>query len=355
MTVGPVRVLVVDDSAFMRKVITALLESDPEIKVVGQARNGLEAVRRLPELSPDVITMDLEMPQLDGLHALGYLMAEHPTPVIMLSAFTKEGAEVTLRALDFGAVDFVCKPSGTVSLDMEKVRDELIEKVKAAATANLKHLSMALPPPSEKPPRDFEVPVDFRKIVAIGCSTGGPRALAEILPQLPGSLPAAVVIVQHMSQGFTKSLAERLDSMSQMEVREAEEGDPLRAGRALLAPGNYHMEVIRDGGTGLLKAKTALNQKPQVHSVRPSADVLLESVGKEFGPHTVGVVLTGMGHDGAKGLGVIRKNRGKTLAQDEASCVVYGMPKAAVESGAAQKVVPLSQMAQEITRAVYEP
>ena len=354
MNIGTIKVLVVDDSAFMRKVITNLIETEPDLKVVGHARNGLEAVKKIPELQPDVITMDLEMPQLDGLHALGYIMSEHPTPVIMLSAFTKDGADVTLRALDFGALDFVCKPSGTVSLDMEKVRDELVHKIRAAAVANLAHLSLAPPPPTSKPVREVEAPADFRRVVAIGTSTGGPRALAEILPGLPGDLPAAVVIVQHMSQGFTKSLADRLDAVSRLEVREANEGDWLKAGTALIAPGNHHLELVRETDGGTLRARATLNQKPPVHSVRPSADVLFESVGAQFGPHSIGVLLTGMGHDGAKGLGIIRAHGGHTIAQDEASCVVYGMPKAAVDAGYAQKVVPLSHVALEIVRMVYE-
>jgi two-component system chemotaxis response regulator CheB len=351
---GKIRVLVVDDSALMRRVICNLLEEDQDIQVVGTAVDGFDAIHKVAELNPDVITLDLEMPRLDGLQTLGYLMSERPTPCIMLSAYTPSGAETTLKALEYGAADFVQKPSGSISLNLERVREELIDKVKVARGIDLKRLPFregpgASAPRSASPPK-LQAPVSLavRGILAVGCSTGGPRALAELVPALPRDLPLPCLVVQHMSGGFTKSLAERLDKESLIRVKEAEEGESLLPGHAYLAPGDWHMEVERKGGLCLAR----LNQKPPLMGVRPSVDMLFLSVAEAYGEKSLGVILTGMGRDGSKGMKAMKQKNGKTLAQDEASCVVYGMPRAAVMAGVVDRVVPLKEMAAAIMESL---
>jgi two-component system chemotaxis response regulator CheB len=343
---GKVRVLVVDDSALMRRVIWGLLEEDPEIQVVGSAVDGLDAIEKVHQLKPDVVTLDVEMPRLDGLQTLGYLMSEEPVPCIMLSAYTPRGAETTLRALDYGAADFVQKPSGAVSLNLERVREELLDKVKVAKGIDLKRLpfrpgssapAAAVPAPALKAPS----PVDRGSVVAIGTSTGGPRALASLIPALPKGFPAPVLVVQHMSAGFTRSLAERLDRDSQVRVKEAEAGERLEAGTVYLAPGDWHMEVKRLP-SGVF---VALDQRPPVMGVRPCADLLFQSVAEAYKDKAVGVVLTGMGRDGAKGLKAMRAQGARTVAQDEATSVVYGMPRAAYAAGCVERVLPLDRVA----------
>ncbi len=341
-----IKVLVVDDSALMRRVIWGLLEEDPEIQVVGSAVDGQDAIEKVHQLKPDVVTLDVEMPKLDGLQTLGYLMSENPVPCIMLSAYTPRGAETTLKALDYGATDFVQKPSGAISLNLERVKDELLAKVKVAKGIDLKRLpfrggseggarALVLKP---KPP------VDRGSVVAIGTSTGGPRALASLLPALPKAFPAPVLVVQHMSAGFTASLAARLDKECPNRVKEAEQGEILEAGTIYLAPGDWHMEVVREGGV----VKVKLDQRPPVLGVRPCVDLLFQSVADVYGAKAVGVVLTGMGRDGAKGLKAMKAKNARTLAQDEASSVVYGMPRAAYASGAVDQVLSLGLMAAAI-------
>ena len=342
-----IKVLVVDDSALMRRVIWGLLEEDPEIEVVGSAVDGQDAIEKVHKLKPDVVTLDVEMPKLDGLQTLGYLMSESPVPCIMLSAYTPRGAETTLKALDYGATDFVQKPSGAISLNLERVKDELLSKVKVAKGIDLRRLPFrpggdaALPALTVAKPKPI---VDRGSVVAIGTSTGGPRALASLLPMLPKGFPAPVLVVQHMSAGFTASLAARLDKECGNRVKEAEQGEILEAGTIYLAPGDWHMEVGRVGGV----VKVKLDQRPPILGVRPSVDLLFQSVAETYGPKAVGVVLTGMGRDGAKGLKAMKAKNAQTLAQDEASSVVYGMPRAAYASGAVDKVLPLNQMAQGI-------
>lgn len=355
---GKIRVLVVDDSALMRRVICNLLEEDPDLQVVGTAVDGFDAIHKVQELAPDVVTLDLEMPRLDGLQTLGYLMSERPTPCIMLSAYTPSGAETTLKALEYGAADFVQKPSGAISLNLERIREELIDKVKVARHIDLKRLPFrdgetrraggeglsSLPPQKNLPPLSSAL----KSIVAVGCSTGGPRALAELVPAFPRGFVAPVVIVQHMSGGFTKSLAERLDKDSMIRVKEAEEGETLLPGHAYLAPGDWHLEVERKG----LGALARLNQRPPVQGVRPSVDMLFLSVAEAFGEKAVGVLLTGMGRDGTKGMKAMKQKKARTLAQDEATCVVYGMPRAAYAAGVVDQVVPLKGMAAAIVESL---
>jgi len=350
----PIRVLVVDDSAFMRKILTDLLQSDPAITVIGTARDGLDGVQKFTSLQPDVVTLDIEMPNLDGYGTLREIMAKRPTPVVMVSSLTREGAEATVRALALGAVDFVAKPSGSISLNMHVTRDELVAKVKAAAGATPRYRRVLgeLPPLRRETPKpdrsvlhDLNVPP--RRLVVIGCSTGGPGALHQIIPRLPGDLAAGVLVVQHMPPGFTRSLAGRLDEISAIPVKEAQEGDRVLSGHVLVAPGGYHMLVAPDG-------TVRLNQDPPMHGVRPAVDKTLESVIPLWNQNLVGVILTGMGYDGAKEMVSLKKHGGRTIAEDASTCVVYGMPKVVAEMGAADQVLPVHEIADAIVRLVRE-
>lgn len=345
---SPHTVLVVDDSAFMRRVISDILSGTEEFRVIGTARDGNDALRKVHQLNPDMVTMDVEMPGLDGLSALGYIMSETPRPVVMLSAYTTERAEATMRALDYGAVDFIAKPSGTISLDLATVADQLLDALRAAASANLAAVPVRMPRRSiAEPPRVRAAAGEGSDMaVAIAASTGGPRALAELIPRLRNPLGAAVLVVQHMPPRFTRTLAERLDGLGGLSVTEAEDGEPVRRDRVYLAPGDFHMRVVREGGA----VKIALSQEPSVWGVRPAADPLFHSVVEVYGGRTVGVVLTGMGRDGADGLRAIREAGGGTIAQDRASSVIYGMPQAAAEW--ADSILPLDRIAAEVAGAV---
>ncbi|TMF00012.1 MAG: chemotaxis response regulator protein-glutamate methylesterase [Chloroflexi bacterium] len=341
-----VRVLVVDDSAFMRRVIADAIASQPDMEVAGVAHNGLDALLKVEQLQPDVVTLDVEMPDMDGLTALRHLMARYPRPVVMLSSQTQHGAITTLRALSIGAVDFVAKPSGAISLDFSRVREELLQKIRAAALARVRAqvASTRRTPEATRVPR-AKYPGAFEHLVVIGCSTGGPRALAALVPELPAEAPTAYLIVQHMPAGFTRSLAERLDASGPIAVREAVAGDRLEGGTALVAPGDYHLRLSPSGAV-------ELDQAARVHGVRPSVDVALESVSERFGSKTVAVILTGMGQDGAAGAAVVRQAGGHVLAEDESTCVVWGMPRAVVERGLAHRVAPLDGIAEAIASIV---
>jgi len=348
---GRYTVLVVDDSAFMRRVITDMVSRAEEFRVVATARNGEDALRKVHQFEPDLVTMDVEMPGLDGLGALGYIMSETPRPVVMLSAYTTDGGEATLRALDYGAVDFVAKPSGAISLDLEKVEARLLEALRAAAAANLSNVRVHIPRRGEAaPPLPRAVPAESGPgagvAVAVAASTGGPRALAEVLPRLPPDLGAAVLVVQHMPARFTRSLAERLNGLCCLPVAEAEDGEPVRANRVYLAPGGFHMRVERDGAG----ARIALDRKPTLWGVRPAADPLFRSVAETYGPSAVGVVLTGMGRDGAEGLAAIVRAGGGGIAQDRQTSVIYGMPQVAAEH--ARAVLPLDRIADAVAEEV---
>ena len=339
-----IEVLVVDDSAYMRKVVSNLLESDENIVVIDTARDGLDALEKIKSLKPDVVTLDVEMPRLDGLSALQRIMKECPTPVIMLSSLTQDGSETTVKALTLGAIDFVGKPSGTISLDIHKVQEELVAKVRVASRAVVTNFRSSILPVLQKPVSFSPVlssGLTPNRLVVIGSSTGGPNALQQVVPRLPGNLSAAVLIVQHMPPGFTKSLANRLNDTSQLEVCEAQEGDELLSGKAYVAPGGYHM---------ILRSKTllGLNQNHPVHSVRPAVDVTLESAVDFYGSRIVAVILTGMGFDGSRGAASVKQAGGKTIAQNEATCVVYGMPRVVVEMGKADRILPIHNIADEI-------
>ncbi|HAA90262.1 MAG TPA: chemotaxis response regulator protein-glutamate methylesterase [Peptococcaceae bacterium] len=344
-----IKVLVVDDSALMRRIISDLLNSDPELEVIATARNGKEAIEKVSQLCPDVVTLDVEMPVMDGLTALKEIMKVCPTPVVMLSSLTQEGAEITVKALQLGAVDFVPKPSGSISLDLQKVKDELNRKVKVAARVRPSRLyltQLALPLLKRKE-KDLEKPPP-KKLVLIGTSTGGPKALSEVLSKLPGNIPAALLIVQHMPPGFTRSLAERLDHLSELRVKEAEDGEKVVSGTAYIAPGDYHLKVeaVPPGKQPRLR----LTKEPPLNGHRPSVDVLMKSAVQAGCWELIGVVLTGMGSDGCEGMKEIKAHHGKTIAEDESTAIVFGMPRAAIEAGVVDRVVPLPLISREIVK-----
>lgn len=332
-----VHVLVVDDSALMRKLIPQMLSGDESIEVVGTAMDGSFCLKKIEELSPNVVTLDLEMPGMNGIDTLKEIMRRQPVPVIVFSSHSIEGASVTMKALGLGAFDFVTKPKDA-SAHMAETARELIAKVKAAADCKLKPRILA---GSQPKPEKLAVPaVSPNRVVGIGVSTGGPQALEYVLTQLPADFPAAITVVQHMPDGFTDMFARRLDEVCPLRVKEAQSGDLLQAGRVLICPGSRHMKVKRLP----LGDIVVLNDEPRVNGHRPSVDVLLRSIAEEFHGNGVGVLMTGMGDDGAEGLGAIKKQGGMTIAQNEESCVVYGMPKAAIDRGYAVRVVGLDVM-----------
>jgi two-component system chemotaxis response regulator CheB len=342
-----IRVLVVDDSAFVRQALSRMLGSAPDIEVVGTAADGRDGYEKACLLQPDVITLDVKMPRMDGLEALRRIMAECPTAVLLLSSQTREGADVTLRGLELGAMDFVDKSSVQGNMNLLSLAEELQAKVRAVAAVPRARLPRAAAvqeavPPAVAPWRDRA------QVVVIGTSTGGPPALQAIIPRLPDDLPSAVLVVQHMPVGFTRSLAERLDARSGLRVREARDGDAIAPGSVLIAPAGRHMKVRRRGRD----IRVWLDDEPRAALHRPSVDVLMASVAKVYGPRVMGIVLTGMGSDGVEGLRAIRASGGLTLAESEETCVIYGMPKAAVEAGVVERSVPLGRVADEILSAV---
>jgi len=343
----------------MRKVIRGILEEDSHIEVVGTARNGEDTLNKIRELDPDVVTLDIEMPGMDGITALKHIMRETPLAVVILSSLTQEGADVTIRALQLGAVDFIAKPINTPSYNLDAIKKEIVTKVKAAALAVLGNLRVIASPVPEKIEPKIESPLlkktgrtgfGLGKAVTIGVSTGGPKALLEIIPRLPAGFPASIFITQHMPAGFTKSLAERIDSLSKIRVREARNTEMVEEGVAYIAPGDFHMTVAPAVlAKGII---VKVDKKPLNTLHRPSIDVMMSSVAATYGAKAVGVILTGMGQDGIKGMSLIKRQGGQTIAEDEFSCVVFGMSKMAIESGCVDKVVPLSRMAATIVKAV---
>jgi two-component system chemotaxis response regulator CheB len=337
----PIRVLVVDDSALMRKLIPAILARDPSIEVVGTAMDGAFALKKIEELRPDVVTLDLEMPRMDGMETLRLIMRRAPLPVILFSTHSKEGAYSTLKALALGAVDFIAKPTDAAAGHLETIADQLIDKIKVAKRASGRKLPPAavpIDPPDLK--KGTRSPLPPNRMIAIGISTGGPNALQYVLSQIPADFSASILVVQHMPEGFTEMFARRLDECCAVEVQEAKSGDLLIAGRVLICPGNRHMMVRRMPRGDM----AVLSDGPPVNGHRPSVDVLFHSVAQEFGLTAVGVLMTGMGEDGAEGLGAIKAAGGMTLAQSEDTCVVSGMPRAAIVKGYANKIVPLESI-----------
>ncbi len=337
------RVLVVDDSALMRKLIPQILARDNDIEVVGTAMDGAFGLRKIEELRPQVVTLDLEMPRMDGMETLRQIMKRFRIPVIVVSAHTTEGAAATFKALALGAFDFVAKPRDAASSHMDQIAADLITKIKVAAkTQVLPHEAPALAEPLHAASKPAYRPrKEPTKIVAIGISTGGPNALQFLLSQLPGDFAGSIVVVQHMPEGFTEMFARRLNESCAIDVKEAQSGDLLIAGRALICPGNRHIKVRKMPLGNIV----VLSDEARVNGHRPSVDVLFRSVASEFGSRSIGVLMTGMGDDGALGLGLIKSAGGLTIAQSEETCVVFGMPKAAIERGYAVRVIALDLMA----------
>ena len=322
----------------MQKVLVDLLQSDSQISVIGTARDGEEALSKIKSLRPDVVTLDIEMPRMNGLTTVRKIMATNPLPVVMISALAQREAQLTLKALEFGAVDYVPKPSGPISLNMNDVKAELISKVKTAASANIRQVKPLL---AETVASSKAESSD--KIISIAASTGGPAAVAYVLRNIPENTPP-ILVVQHMQKGMTKFFSQGLNQECKIKVKEAEEGDVVQEGLALIAPGGFHMLVTKTG-------KVQLTTSPPVNYVRPSADVTMKSVAKNYASRNIGVVLTGMGVDGARGVEAIKKKGGVTIAQDKKTCVVFGMPSAAINTGCVDFVTPLESIPKEIMAA----
>ncbi len=346
----PIRVLVVDDSAFMRKLIIQIIKDEPDLEVAGYARNGKDALEKLQRLDVDVVTLDVEMPVMDGLETLRQIMATKPLPVVMLSSRTAKGSETTLKALSLGAVDFISKPSGPISLDLQSVASEIGEKIRLAASARLPDIRRGERPGKPaitfKPRTSPKSTADERKkLVIIGSSTGGPKAVEEVFYSIPPNLPAGIIVVQHMPKDFTRSFAERLNNIFPFPVKEASEGDLVENGKVLIAPGDYHMTISSD-------YRVNLNQEERVMFLRPAIDVTMNTLPDVYGTNIIGVILTGMGRDGANGMSVIKNAGGITIAQDRSTSVIYSMPRAVAEEGNADYILPLNRIGGVITELV---
>ncbi len=361
-----IRILVVDDSPFMRKSLQKMLEEAPDLRVVATARDGIDALEKIAEHKPDIVTLDIEMPRMDGLTCLKRIMAEHPLPVLMVSSLTQEGAQATLDALSMGALDFIPKESGYASVSIMQIQHDLQEKVRRLATSPRFHKAPHSPPTapqhlapthqaSAKPLAPAKAMIHpgtglasspQAELLIIGSSTGGPKALQDILPTLPADLPVPCLIVQHMPSTFTKPFADRLDGLCQVHVKEAEQGEPLKAGTVYIAPGGIHMTYGARGPKGCIE----LSPEPVSSLHRPSVDVLFLSVAELFRGQVLAGILTGMGSDGAKGMEQLKKKGAHTLAEAEESCVVYGMPRAAVERGCVDLTTPLADIPGHLRR-----
>ncbi len=381
-----IKVVVVDDSAFMRKALTTMLEKDPEIRVVAQGRNGEEGLELIRKHQPDVVTLDIEMPRMDGLTALRRIMMEMPRPVLMISSLTTEGAESTLKALELGAVDFIPKQLSKVSLDIIKIEEHLISKVKTVARRAFRApraLRAPAPPPSQttqtpqtgrtglsgqagrtrssvtQRPATATAPAapvqprggrQLRDVVAIGVSTGGPPAVQKVLAQLPANYPAGVLIAQHMPAAFTGPFAKRLDAASQVRVKEAEDGERFTPGVVYIGPGGRHLTLAQRGA----RMEIRVSDEPASELYKPSANILIRSVAETSGRRALGAILTGMGSDGLEGIRLLKSRGGRAIAQNDASCVVYGMPKAVVDAGLADEVLDIEEMGQALMDNLYK-
>ena len=346
-----IKILVVDDSVFMRKALSRMLEKDSALKVVGTAANGMEAIEKIETLKPDVVTMDIEMPVMNGIEALKRIMAKNPLPVIMFSALTQEGADITMEALNIGACDFMTKDFSNVSVHISDRESELISKVKNVANMKvrflMKRLEMIRKPVAIKPDAIKPDKKVRHEILSIGASTGGPPALQHILQSIPKDFPVPIVIAQHMPKLFTQSFSQRLDAVSQITVKEAEEKEPLKPGVALIAPGDTHVELKKRGRETVVEFV-----RDGKYIYRPSVDLLMQSTADVYGSRSVAVILTGMGNDGLAGIREVKKKQGFIIAQNEETCVVYGMPKAVVTADLADLVLPIDKISEEIIRVL---
>ncbi len=340
----PVRVMVVDDSVFMRRMVKDLLETDPEIEVVALARDGQEALEMLPEVHPDVVLLDVEMPRLNGLEFLERALSQEPLRVIMLSALTQEGSDVTIQALERGALDFIPKPSGTISLDIDRKKEEIIQKVKSVSTIPLERVRMCCLPQrgSGKRLRRRETKEESRRVVFVASSTGGPKALQILMQGLSPLTESGMVLVQHMPPGFTKSLADRLSDLAPFPVREAQGGEAILKNHAFLAPGGKHLLVNGE-------RRLVLDDSPPLKGLKPCADISLSSLVDVFGSRILAVILTGMGKDGLEGCRKLKKAGGTVIAQDEKTSLIFGMPRAVIEEGLADLVLPIEDIGKAIT------
>jgi two-component system, chemotaxis family, protein-glutamate methylesterase/glutaminase len=352
-----ISVLIVDDSAFMRKSLSIMLESDPDISIIGTARNGKEGYELAMKLRPDLITLDIEMPVMDGLTALKKIMVDCPTSVIMVSSLTTEGADATIKAMELGAVDFIPKELSFVSVNITKIKEDLIHKVKEITRQKIlrdrlnrvRAIGNARPALPRITKISQDLPKHIYRAVAMGISTGGPYTLQKILPLLSEKIAIPIFVVQHMPPKFTKSLAERLDGLSKLEVKEAEEGESVRGGVIYIAPGGSHMK-LKILSNRSVTINVTLEPSDTLH--RPSVDVMLESVIEVYGKQTLGVIMTGMGKDGFEGIKSLKNLGGYSIAQDEESCVVYGMPKAIVDGGLADQILPADRIPEMINKVV---
>ena len=353
-----IKVIIIDDSAFMRKALSKMLESDTDISVIATARDGAEGLDKIRTLKPDVVTLDVDMPRMDGITALKHIMAENPLPVLMVSSLTKEGAQITLEALDIGAVDFIAKNLADVSLNISKIQEELIQKIKAVSSKKrtVRRLAMQKSIKGDislkKVSRSFS-PSTFKTrrigVIAIGVSTGGPKALQAIFRELPADFPVGIIVVQHMPEAFIELFTQRLNNMCPLNIELAKNGDLIRPGRVLIAPVGKHLTVYKPKPT---EVQIKLKDEPIDSLHKPSVDVMMKSVATTFSGRSIGVLLTGMGRDGAEGLKAIKMAHGKTMVQDEETSVVFGMPKAAIDLGAAEHIVPIEKIPGELINMV---
>jgi two-component system, chemotaxis family, protein-glutamate methylesterase/glutaminase len=353
-----IKVLIIDDSAFMRKSLTLMLESDPEIRVVATARDGNDGIDKVSKLKPDIVTLDIEMPGMDGLTALRVIMEQMPVPVLMVSSLTTESAQATMQAFELGAVDFISKDLASISTNIKNIKGELIDKIKQIARSRLIQtrfrMRRLVQSSREKKSQNKPVlkPISFESVasdlqaVVIGISTGGPEALNKLIPKIPENFPVGMAIVQHMPPHFTRSLAERLNSISKVNVKEAEQGDIIEPGKILIAPGGKQMIFSSDGG----HVTTIISDEPANALYRPSADIMMISAAEAFRGPLLGVIMTGMGKDGIEGLRDIKAKGGYVIAQDEESCIVYGMPQAALEEGLVDSMVSLENISLAFAR-----
>jgi two-component system chemotaxis response regulator CheB len=350
---NPIKVLVVDDSPLVRTIMTRMLVNLPEFELVGTAANGKAALEMTARLHPDVITMDIEMPEMNGLEALAIIMDQMPTPVIIMSAHSKPDAGLTIRALELGAFDFVTKPHPIFSRKIVEISDEITMKLRTASLGDVKRNRIVHYQPSDENHQKWKKPYlpahrTCKRIISIGVSTGGPTALKTISQALPHDIDAAILIVQHMPVGFTKALADRLNEVSRVEVKEAEDGDPIVPGRVFLARGGYHLCVEKNSHHHFLR----LNRRKHVSFFRPSIDVLMQSTAEHFTENNIGVIMTGMSADGVEGVRAIKRNRGIVIAQDEETSAIFGMNKLAIQSGMVDHIVPLERIVPTLLRYV---